>query len=60
MNIRTWLRALDLKTHAAAFEENAIDLLLLPDLTDDDLKTLGVAALGYRKKILKAATVSVQ
>jgi hypothetical protein len=26
MDIRTWLRALDLKTHAAAFEENAINL----------------------------------
>jgi hypothetical protein len=45
-DIRTWLRALDLKVHAAAFEENAIDDAVLPDLTDDDLKTLGSGAVS--------------
>jgi hypothetical protein len=39
--------------YATVFAENAIDLEILPDLTDADLEKLGVA-LGHRKRILKA------
>jgi hypothetical protein len=38
--------------YEAAFRENAIDLSVLPDLTDQDLVKLGVL-LGHRRKILR-------
>ena len=44
-NIRQWLESLGLGEYADAFEENAIESDLLGDLTDDDLRTLGVEAL---------------
>jgi hypothetical protein len=53
-NIRQWLESLGFGEYADAFEENAIEPDLLCDLTDDDLRTLGVEALGHRKRILKA------
>ena len=37
----------------AAFRENAIDLSILPDLTDQDLEKIGVL-LGHRRKLLRA------
>src|SRR5215471_16282739 len=39
-----------------AFRENEIDLRVLPELTADDLKELGVAAIGHRRLLLKAIT----
>jgi class 3 adenylate cyclase/predicted ATPase len=53
-DIRQWLESLGFGEYADAFEENAIEPDLLCDLTDDDLRTLGVEALGHRKRILKA------
>ena len=38
----------------AAFRENEIDETVLQTLTADDLKDLGVAALGDRRKLLDA------
>ena len=52
--ITAWLNRLQLGQYSAAFEENAIELDILPDLTDDDLREIGVNALGHRKTILKA------
>ena len=52
--IRRWLEELSLGEYAEAFETNAIDNEVLKDLDDDDLKAIGVAALGHRKKLLKA------
>jgi class 3 adenylate cyclase/tetratricopeptide (TPR) repeat protein len=52
--ISAWLDGLGLGQYAPAFEENAVDPGILPELTDTDLKDLGVAALGHRKIILKA------
>ena len=43
--------------YARRFAENDIDLTLLGELTDQDLKELGVASLGHRRKILKAVAV---
>jgi len=37
-----------------AFRENEIDLRVLPELTADDLKELGFAAIGHRRLLLKA------
>jgi class 3 adenylate cyclase/tetratricopeptide (TPR) repeat protein len=52
--ITAWLNRLQLGQYAAGFEENAIEFDILPDLTDDDLREIGVNALGHRKTILKA------
>src|SRR5215471_15278032 len=53
-NIRAWLAELGLAKYAEAFASNDIDLDVLPELTDADLKDLGVASLGDRKRLLKA------
>ena len=49
-----WLRSLGLGKYEAAFRENEIDETVLPGLTAEDLKELGVAALGHRRKLLDA------
>jgi hypothetical protein len=54
MDIGGWLRGLGLERYAEAFRENEIDLRVLPELTVDDLKELGVAAIGHRRLLLKA------
>src|ERR1700749_1101703 len=54
MDIGGWLRGLGLERYEQAFRENEIDLLVLPELTADDLKELGVAAIGHRRLLLKA------
>jgi hypothetical protein len=54
MNVAEWLRALGLEQYEAAFRENAVGAELLPDLTADDLKDLGVTLIGHRRQLLKA------
>src|SRR6516225_628621 len=54
MDIGGWLRRLGLQRYEQAFRENEIDLRVLPELTADDLKELGVAATGHRRLLLKA------
>ena len=54
MDIVVWLRSLGLGQYEAAFRENEIDETVLPSLTAEDLKELGVAALGHRRKLLDA------
>ncbi len=54
MDIPGWLSELGLDRYVEDFEENAIDFETLELLTDDDLKELGIAALGHRKKLLAA------
>ena len=53
-SIRLWLESLGLDIYAEAFEENDLDVELAADLTDADLKDLGVASMGHRKKLLRA------
>jgi hypothetical protein len=48
-----WLESIGLGEYAQRFAENAIDLSILRDLTDQDLKELGVL-LGHRRKMLRA------
>ena len=50
-DIDTWLSGLGLDQYAEAFSENDVDAQVLPLLTNEDLKELGVS-LGHRKKIL--------
>ncbi len=54
MDVVVWLRSLGLGKYEAAFRENEIDETVLPNLTAEDLKELGVAALGHRRKLLDA------
>jgi class 3 adenylate cyclase/predicted ATPase len=51
--IAEWLASIGLSEYAQRFAENAIDLSVLRDLTEQDLKDLGVL-LGHRRKILRA------
>ena len=52
--ITDWLERLGLGQYAQRFVENEITLSILPDLTDVDLKELGVSALGHRRLLLRA------
>jgi class 3 adenylate cyclase len=54
MDIGTWLRGLGLQRYEQAFRENEIDLRVLPKLTANDLKELGVAAIGHRRLLIDA------
>ncbi|THK34019.1 adenylate cyclase [Ensifer sp. MPMI2T] len=54
MNVGSWLESLGFGQYAAAFDSNAIDAEMLPKLTAEDLKEIGVSALAHRKKILEA------
>jgi hypothetical protein len=49
-----WLRSLGLGKYEAVFRENDIDETVLPSLTEEHLKQLGVASLGHRVKLLEA------
>lgn len=52
--LRELLEVLDLAEHLPAFEENEVGLGDLPELTEEDLRELGLVKLGPRKKLLKA------
>ena len=52
--IADWLKQLGLGQYAQCFAENDITFAILPDLTDQDLKELGVASLGHRRQLLRA------
>jgi hypothetical protein len=54
MDVVVWLRSLGLGKYEAAFRENEIDETVLPSLTHEKLKELGVTALGHRLKLLDA------
>jgi class 3 adenylate cyclase len=54
MDVVVWLRSLGLGKYEAAFRENEIDETVLPSLTEEHLKQLGVTALGHRLKLLEA------
>jgi class 3 adenylate cyclase/tetratricopeptide (TPR) repeat protein len=55
MDIAAWLKELGLGQYASAFADNDIDFAVLVQLTDADLKELGISSLGHRKRLLAAA-----
>jgi class 3 adenylate cyclase/predicted ATPase len=57
MDIVRWLHGLGLGMYEAAFRQNDIDEAVLPNLTAEDLKELGVSAVGHRRKLLNAIAV---
>jgi class 3 adenylate cyclase len=54
MEIVVWLRSLGLGRYEAAFRDNEIDETVLPNLTAEDLRDLGVSIVGHRRKLLDA------
>jgi len=54
VDVAQWLADLGLSKYGDAFDEHAIDGDILEKLNDDDLKEIGVKALGHRKRILEA------
>ena len=54
MDLGGWLRSLGLGQYEAAFREHAIGDTVLPSLTAEDLKDLGVGIVGHRRKLLDA------
>ncbi|SDR49842.1 SAM domain (Sterile alpha motif) [Rhizobiales bacterium GAS113] len=54
MDIDSWLRGVGFAEYAEIFRANDIDIELLGRLNNDDLKEIGVASFGHRKKLLEA------
>ena len=54
MDVERWLRSLGLEQYEAAFRENEISERVLPSLTQDDLKEIGVGPVGHRRMLLEA------
>src|SRR5271165_5563870 len=54
MDVGGWLRGLGLGQYEANFRDNKIDADVLPQLTADDLKDIGVSAVGDRRRLLAA------
>src|SRR5215831_15799211 len=54
MDVGGWLRRLGLEQYEATFRENEIDDTVLPNVTAEDLKDLGVGLVGHRRKLLDA------
>jgi class 3 adenylate cyclase len=54
MDIEAWLQGLGLERYVPAFRDNEIDWEVLPKLTSEDLREIGVAAVGHRRKLLDA------
>jgi len=54
MDLGAWLKQTGLERYEAAFRDNRIDEAVLPHLTAEDLKEIGVATVGDRRKLLAA------
>ena len=54
MDIVVWLRSLGLEEYEAAFRDNKINERVLPNLTQEDLKEIGVGPVGHRRTLLEA------
>jgi class 3 adenylate cyclase len=54
MDVDAWLHGLGLEQNQAAFRDNEFDGAVLRDLSADDLRELGVASVGHRRKLLSA------
>src|SRR5690349_11283799 len=54
VDVGKWLKSMGLEQYEAAFRKNAVDAELLPTLTADDLKDLGITLVGHRRRLLDA------
>jgi hypothetical protein len=54
MNVADWLRQIGLEQYVQLFAEHDISAQVLPHLTAEDLKDLGIALVGHRRQLLVA------
>src|SRR3954471_7239604 len=54
MDVGAWLKSLGLECYEATFRENAVNAEVLPRLTAEDLKEMGVVPIGHRRRLLDA------
>ncbi len=54
IDVASWLQQLGLEQYAPAFRDNDVDGEVLPELTADDLISIGVTSVGHRRKLLAA------
>ena len=54
MDVATWLQGLGLERYVPAFRDNDVDADVLLRLTAEDLRELGVASIGHRRRLLDA------
>ena len=54
MNVADWLRQIGLEQYVQLFAEHDISAEVLPHLTAEDLKDLGIARVGHRRQLLVA------
>src|SRR5947207_15260352 len=54
MDVAAWLQGLGLERYAPAFHENRVKADILPSLTPEDLRDLGVTLVGDRRRLLDA------
>jgi hypothetical protein len=54
MDVADWLRKLGLDQYEPAFRANEIDASVLPSLTAEDLRGLGITLVGHRRRLLDA------
>jgi class 3 adenylate cyclase/tetratricopeptide (TPR) repeat protein len=57
MDVAAWLHGLGLGQYASAFRDNHVDGEVLPELTSEDLISIGVTSVGHRRKLLAAISV---
>ena len=57
IDVGAWLRDLGLGQYEAMFRDNAINEKVLPNLTAEDLKDMGVGIIGHRRVLLDAIAV---
>jgi hypothetical protein len=54
MDVAAWLRGLGLEQYAPAFRDNDVDGEVLPEMTADDLISIGATSVGHPRKLLAA------
>jgi class 3 adenylate cyclase/predicted ATPase len=54
VDIAAWLCGLGLEQYEPAFRANEIDAMVLPSLTSEDLREIGVVLVGHRRRLLNA------
>jgi hypothetical protein len=59
VDVAAWLHGLGLQQYEQAFRDNEIDGRVLPRLTAEDLKDLGVTLVGHRRRLLDAIAALV-
>ncbi len=60
MDIAGWLRGRGLGQYEPVFRDNDIDGALVPSLTTEDLKDLGIASVSHRRRLLEAIAASAR